>query len=251
MIISVFALHERQTLRGPMSFALDKKGKIYILDQVNNRVQVFREGKRIKTVPIPFKTFVDSDVTPDSKILLLDNVVKKSVYILDSEGKTLNIIPLEGRQIPYAPSVTEIMCVREGKFPGIWVVVEDRSVRIAMLDATTATDRISLPGIFSWDGRRLMRAQKIGDVTVSIQISKKDSAALWDDPITIFLNRFIVHLLGLWDEGNGRVFLGAYLENGEPSNTMIVITPEGKELGRVNSLSKRCLMKSIVQFGFH
>lgn len=63
---------------------------------MNKRVQVFKEGKRIKTIPIPLNTFVDIDVTPDSKIVLLDNLVKKSVYILDSEGKTLNIIPLEG-----------------------------------------------------------------------------------------------------------------------------------------------------------
>lgn len=199
---------------------------------MNKRVQAFKEGKRIKTIPIPFKTFVDIDVTFDGKIVLLDNLVKKSVYILDSEGKTLNIIPLEGRQIPYGPAVTAIMCVREGKFPGIWAEVEDRSVRIAMLDGTT-TERIGAPGIFSWDGRRLMQAQKIGDATASIQISKKDSASLWNDPINIFLDRYIVHLLGLWDDRYGRVFLGAYLENGEPSNTMIVITPEGKELGRV------------------
>lgn len=212
-----------------MSFALGEKGEIYILDQVNNRAQVFKEGKRIKTITIPFDTFVDIDITSDGKIVLLDNLVKKSIYVLDSEGKTLNIIPLEGRQIPYGPAVTAIMCVREGKFPGIWAEVEDRSVRIAMLDGTT-TERIVAPGIFSWDGSRLMRAQKIGDATVSIQISKKDSAALWDDPITIFLNRFIVHFLGLWDDRNGRTYLGAYLENGEPSNTMIVITPEGKEL---------------------
>ena len=79
-----------------------------------------------------------------------------------------------------------------------------------------------------------MRGQVIGDATASIQLSKKDSAALWDDPITIFLNRFIVHLLGLWDDRSGRIYLGAYLENAERSNTIIVITSEGKELGRVN-----------------
>ena len=113
------------------------------------------------------------DTTSDGKIVLLDNLVKKSVYILDSEGKTLSIIPLEGKLVFYAPSATEIMCAKGGKFPGIWVGVEERSVRIAMPDGRPDTDRLSLPGIFFWDGSGLMRTQKIGDATASVQFSKK------------------------------------------------------------------------------
>lgn len=35
---------------GSMSFAIDKNEEIYILDQLNRRIQVFRE-KKIKTIP--------------------------------------------------------------------------------------------------------------------------------------------------------------------------------------------------------
>ncbi|MGQ9638581.1 MAG: hypothetical protein ACUVT6_12455 [Thermodesulfobacteriota bacterium] len=93
---------------------------------------------------------------------------------------------LEGKLISYAPSGWGVMYVKGGQFLGIWVVVEDRSVRIAMPDGTSENNRISPPGIFSWDGGRLMQARKIRDATVSIQISKKDSAALWDNPIPYF-----------------------------------------------------------------
>lgn len=93
---------------------------MYTLDQMKDRGQVFKEEKRIRTSSIPDHTyFIDVDVTPDSKIALLDNVVKKSVYILDSEGMTLNVIHLEGISILYTPVVTEIMCAKRGELSGI------------------------------------------------------------------------------------------------------------------------------------
>ncbi|MGQ9859334.1 MAG: hypothetical protein ACUVS3_11700 [Thermodesulfobacteriota bacterium] len=111
----------------PMSFALSEKGEMYTVDQMKDRGQVFKEEKRIRTSSIPDNTyFIDVDVTRDGKIALLDNVVKNSVYILDSEGMTLNAIPLEGISIPYTPAVTEIMCAKRGELSGIWVDDADR-----------------------------------------------------------------------------------------------------------------------------
>lgn len=221
---------------GPMSFAIGEDGDIYILDQVNSRIQCFKKGKRLKTISIPSNTFMDIALTQDGKIALLDNLVKKSVYILDSEGKTLNIIPLEGRLIPYAPEVTEIMYVKKGEFSGIWAIVGDRSVRIAMPDGTTDTNRISVPGTFSWDGRRLFKVEKLGDATAVIYRSEQDSLSKWEPEITVSFNMYIVHLLGIWDDSSGRIYLGATLEdrNNKHFNTIAILTHEGKELRRVN-----------------
>lgn len=225
---------------GPMSFAIGEKGEIYILDQVNSRIQCFKEGKRMKTIPIPFDTFVDLALVADGKVALLDNTVKKSVYILDSEGKTLNIIPLEGKLIPYAPAVTGITCVRKGKFEGIWADVEGRSVRVAMPDGSTDIERISVPGLFSSDERRLIRVEKIGDATATIYRSKKDSFSQWEPEITVFFNRYIIHLLGIWDDKFGRIYLGAFLEDDNKFfNTIVILTPEGKELKKVNLFAQK------------
>lgn len=218
---------------GPMSFAVGTNGEVSILDQVNRRIQIFKNGKRIRTIPIPGDTFIDMDLTPDGNIVLLDNTVKKSVYLIDANGRKLNILPLEGGQVPYAPSVTEIQVVPGGKHPGIWVCVGDASVRIASLDGKTS-DRIRVPGKFSLNGRRLLRASKIGDATAAVHRSKEDRLDEWEPERTIFFDRYIDHLLGPWTDTNGNIYLGAFLtDNAEGSNVVVVLTPEGKEWGRV------------------
>ena len=84
---------------GPMSFAIGKNEEIYILDQLNKRIQAFKE-KKIKTISIPGKTFKDIELISDDKILLLDTEFKKSVCVIDNEGKIIKIIKLKGKLIP-------------------------------------------------------------------------------------------------------------------------------------------------------
>lgn len=227
---------EEANPEGPISFALGSKGEIYILDQVNQRVQVFKEGKRINTIPILSNTFIDIALIQNGKIALLDNLVKKSVYILDSKGKILNIVPLEGRLIPNAAEVTKVMYIKNGKFAGIWVSVGDRSIRIAMADGSSHAERISVPGLFSSDGTRLIRAEKFGDATAVIYRSKKESFSQWEPEITVFFNMYIIHLFGIWDDKSGRLYLRATLEdkNNKLLNTIVILNLEGKELKRVN-----------------
>ncbi len=104
---------------GPMSFAPSAKGEIYILDQINSRIQVFKDGKRIKTISIPFRTFVDVDILPNGKIILLDNLVKKALYFLEPNGKVPHHLPLVGENVPYAPEVIGIYSVHSGKMAGV------------------------------------------------------------------------------------------------------------------------------------
>ncbi|NWF93220.1 MAG: hypothetical protein HXY46_09905 [Syntrophaceae bacterium] len=227
---------------GPMSFAVGKNREIYILDQINSRLQVFQGGKRVKTIPISIKDsvgFKDIALTPENKIVLLGRFYvkgheKTSVYIIDSVGKNLNIISLEdGSLIPDSGEVTEIQIVEEGKFSGIWVGLEQRCVRVASLDGKSI-ERISVSGKLSLNGKRLLRAEKIGDATAVIYRSEEDSLSRWEPERTVYFETEIVHLLGLWDDRNGRIYLGAFLEDQSKTfNTIVVFNPEGKELGRV------------------
>lgn len=45
---------------------------------------------------------------------------------------------------------------------------------------------------------------------------------------------YIGHLIGLGNDRHGRIYLGAFLvEEPKASNIVVILTPEGKEIGRV------------------
>jgi len=222
---------------GPLSFALNKKEEIYILDQLNSRIQVFQNGKKMRTIPLPSDNFKDIALTPDGKIVLLDSDVQKSLYILDSSGNVVNTLPLEGNLISNPLEVLWIQIVEKGKFAGIWVRVEDSSVRLASLEGNT-TPRILAPGKFSIKGDRLLSSRILGEATAAVYRSEENSFSRWEPETTVFFNMYIVHILGLWDDERERIYLGAFLEDedetGEKtySNAIIAFNPDGQELGR-------------------
>jgi len=221
---------------GPMSFALSKDGEIYILDQINYRIQVFKDKKRIRTIPVPTKTaFLDIELLPGNKIAILDNLIKKAIYILSSEGEVISVIPLEGRLIHYANEVIEIYCIEEGKFSGIWANMSDRSVKIGSLDGTSITERISIPGKLSKNGKRVIRAEIIGESTAVIHRSKEENLSQWEPEITVYFNMHVHYIMGPWTDINGNIYIfGAGEDKGKFINKVVILNPEGKEIGRIN-----------------
>jgi len=218
---------------GPVSFALGSGGNIYVLDQINSRIQVFKEGKRIRSIPIPFKTVMDIDVLPDGKIVLLDNLVKKAACFLEPGGKVIHHVPLVGENVPYAPEVEGIYTIYGSDLAGIWLDLGNRSVRVASLEGKPFSSRILVSGKLTPDGRRLLRASKLGEATVLYERSKKDRFSLWDSS-TFFFNMFIDYVYGIWEDRLGRVYLGVYIvENSKSLNLIVVLDPErNEELGR-------------------
>lgn len=217
---------------GPMSFAIGRGEELYILDQLNRRVQVFRNGKRTRTVPIPGETFADLELTPDGKIVLLDNLVRKALFVLDPAGKVLNTFPLEGRLIPYAPSVTEIQIVAEGEHAGIWVLAEGKAVRVASLDGKPA-ERVAVPGKFAGDGRRLLGLRTLGDASVVVSRSAKDRFSQWDPERTLFLDKPILGA-DIWADRTGRIYVRTLLSDDSAAADLVsVLNPGGEDLGRV------------------
>ena len=119
---------------GPMSFALGSNDEIYVLDQINSRVQVFKNKTRIRTIAISDNRdsdFKDIALTKDGRIVLLDTLLKKKVYLLDANGTALKELPLAGKYIPDAGkgwdlAVNGIYCREDGIWDGIWVEVGNR-----------------------------------------------------------------------------------------------------------------------------
>jgi len=225
---------------GPMSFTISDKGEIYILDQLNSRIQVYRDGKRTETIKIPVKPegIMDIELLPDGKIALLDNTMEKSLFIIENQGKLINTIPLEGQLIAYAPEATEINMVREGKFTGVWVRVNGHSVKLADADGKTAM-RVSVPGKLTFNSERLLDAKILGDITISLMRSEKGSLSMWEPELTVEFDMFIIHFGGPWDDRSGNIYLSAFMEDSDEqgestySNVMVVFSSVMKETGRI------------------
>lgn len=223
---------EEANPEGPMSFALGPDGKIYILDQVNARIQVFHGGAPTETIPVPARTFVDIDRTPDGKLVLMDNLVKKAVYVLGPKGETVKILPLPGKGVSDPAAVTGIECRNDLRWAGIWAQVDEGWLRLAALDGTPDAGRPEIPGRPSLDGKRFMRAEVEGEATVLIRWSREDPAG-WDQRRLAF-DMPVAHLLGLWDDHRGRIYLGAFLvREPEAANVVAVLDSAGKEIGRL------------------
>jgi hypothetical protein len=221
---------------GPMSFDLGEKGEIYVLDQVNNRIQVFLHNSLVQRIPIPGDgVFMDLAVLPGGKVALLDNLVKKALYVLDSGGRVLGVLPLSGRGIPLAEEVVGIYAQLQGKWGGIWADLGDRSVRLAGLDGSPDLQRVSVPGRFSPDGKRVLRAERLGDKTVAVYRSEEEKFSQWREHV-LSLEGFVESIWELREDSAGRIFLALGLldEKDSPVNAVVVVDPGGKPLGRVD-----------------
>ncbi|MEO0263359.1 MAG: hypothetical protein ABIM62_06510 [candidate division WOR-3 bacterium] len=216
---------------GPMSFAIGRNEEIYILDQLNKRIQVFKNGEKIKTIPIPEESFKDIELIND-KILLLDIDFKKSVYVIDHKGEIIKIIKIEGKLIPEAAEVVEIQAVQNGKWKGIWAYLGNRSVKIADLDLSER-ERISVPGKISQDGERIFDIKIEGEATITIYIYEKGSLSNYNQG-SIFLDAYVTNILGIWDNKMGRIYVGVSLEEKDFSNYIVVIDSNFKEIGKFN-----------------
>ncbi len=130
---------EETNPEGPMSVVAGAGGEIYVLDQTNSRVQVFKAGKRIKTIPIPGETFIDLELMPDGRLALLDNLVNKQIILVNQNGQVDERISLSRAEIPQPEGISGIYCRREGPWAGLWAELENRFVLLASKAANLFT----------------------------------------------------------------------------------------------------------------
>lgn len=206
----------------PESFALSKSGEIYILDTANKRIQIFKNGKRIKTIPLPSEGyFEDISLTQDGRIIVLDNINEKSIFIIDSQGKVINKIPLEGDLISYAPEVTGIKVIDSGKWAGIWVNAGGSSVKLANLDGTE-TMRVAVPGKFYNDGTRIFDMKIIGDATFMLYVYNRGSLSKFEE-IDIFMNDYICFINNIGTDNRERIYIDITTGAKACSNSHVLI----------------------------
>lgn len=195
------------SLEAPMSFAVTPDGDVTVLDQVNRRVQRFRDGRFVGSVALPNEAAQDVAATRDGRTVVLDRLGDPSVTLYDSAGRPTRTVPLVGGAITEGGAVTGLFVDADG----VYVEREHREL-VRLTDARGEPDpaRTTLWGRPTRDGLSLLRAsiadRARGAVTVSAA-SRANGAMDWST--TVALDGAVLHLVLLDGDRRGRVYLGA------------------------------------------
>ena len=220
---------------GPMSFAVAKNGRAYVLDQVNSRVSVFDGGSAVRTLPLPADTFQDIAVREDGGVALLDRYGAESVAFLSTEGRLTHEVPLAGDGVPSGGDVTALFQHEDGT----WVEVQHGSlVRIADAQGNALDERNVIPGRLMADGSAI-RMSKSGASAAWLAVTPPGERARALTRVEFELP--VLQLLGLETDATGRIVIAADLaeESPEPPfalldarETIVVLSRDGAELER-------------------
>ena len=191
----------------PTALAIDAAGDVAVLDQVNRRVQRFRAGRFIGSLPLPNEAAQDVATTADGRVAVLDRLGDPSLTLFDAAGRPSRTVPLVGGSITEGGAVTGLFAAPDG----LYVEREHREL-VRITDARGEPDpaRSTLWGRPTRDGRSLLRAaiadRLRGLVTVSAA-SRATGAMDWSR--TVALDGLVLHLVLLDGDRRGRAFVGA------------------------------------------
>ncbi|RLB58125.1 MAG: hypothetical protein DRI34_05835 [Deltaproteobacteria bacterium] len=225
---------------GPMAFAVIDEHRSVVLDQVNQRLVFFSDGRAARTVALDGDTYQDLQVDGQGRVWLVDRLAGRKLVLLDEDGKTLARIPLEGEGVGEGSAVTGLFVYRDGA----WVEVEhSRQVHLTDAGGKALEERPSRPGRLTRDGRLLIAAALEGRQAAVITVRPAGQPAA--NPRVLARVPFslrVLHLLLLDSDLAGNIYLGAHLAQMSPDPPygvvaerleVVVLGPDGGELDRI------------------
>ncbi len=139
-----------------MSFVVDARGRMWVLDQVNGRlVRYGADGKLESTVPMDRANAQDLALGADGSIAVLDRYGEADVAIYGENGELAGTLPLVGEGIESAGDVTGVFV------DGTDVYVEAEHGPLWKVGDTTGTPadpREQIPGRPTRDGKSYIKA---------------------------------------------------------------------------------------------
>jgi len=190
------------------------RGEIAIVDQVNRRVQRFKDGKVSAILSIGGDTVQDLALFGD-KTVLLDRLADRNVQIYDREGKLENESQLVGKGIQEGGTVTGLFTDDDGIY-----VERSHDVVVRIADARGAADpaRPELPGRPTRDGRLWISAQLLdrsSGVVAVRAIDRQSGQPAWQSEVPT--NAPIQSLVMLDSDRNGMVYIAADVGTESPT----------------------------------
>jgi hypothetical protein len=190
---------------GPMALSVASDGSVLIVDQVNRRIERYRDGKPVSTTPIGGDTVQDLALLPEGRLAVLDRFVDKGVQIYESDGRLLNDVALGGQT--ELGSLTGVFADASG----VYVEREHGLVlRIADSSGNRVTGERELPGRPSRDGQLVIAAalleRQSGQFLVRA-IDRVKGSPVWERVIQ--LPTPILHMVMLDSDKQGRIYAAA------------------------------------------
>jgi hypothetical protein len=139
-----------------MSFTVDGSGRVWVLDQINERVARFDEhGNPLDPITIGRPTAQDIALGDDGAMAVLDRFGEKDVGLWDASGAYVGSLPLEGDLVETPGVVTGVFVDGED----VYVEREHGPlVRIGSTSGVPASPRTEVPGRPSRDGKSWLKA---------------------------------------------------------------------------------------------
>ena len=190
---------------GPMGLSVAPDGSVLIVDQVNRRIERYRDGKPVSTTPIGGDTVQDLALLPEGRLAVLDRFVDKGVQIYESDGRLLNDVVLGGQT--ELGSLTGVFADASG----VYIEREHGLVlRIADASGNRVTKERELPGRPSRDGQLVISAalleRQSGQFLVRA-IDRVKGSPVWERVIQ--LPTPILHMVMLDSDKQGRIYAAA------------------------------------------
>lgn len=161
---------------GPMSFAVDGKGRVYVLDQVNGRVvRRGADGKPEAAFNIEPQAAQDLAVAEDGSAAVLDRFSSKSVTLYDEKGAKVGELPLAIDEIEEPGLVTGVFV------DGNDVYVEKEHgplIKLGDKSGAPAAEPVELPGRPSRDGLSFLKAGLIDAPLGRVFVSSVERATM-------------------------------------------------------------------------
>lgn len=192
----------------------------------------FSDGKRVRTIPIPGQTFSDLELMPDGRLALMHNLVRKEIVLVNQKGQVQWTIPLARADVPDPAAISGIYYRAEGSWPGLWAELENAFILLAGPDGRAGEETRFMPGLLTRNGRRLLKAEIVGEKRLLVRRSDEDLRTWAGHEIVFDLPLGIVY--GLWEDADGNLYLAANIfDEKNEANEAVVLGPDGKERGRI------------------
>src|SRR5262245_55414202 len=217
---------------GPMALALDSRGRIHVLDQVNSRVVIFDGGQAAEHVALGGDGYYqDIAIDAQDRIVVLDRLRAGAVQVLDDAGAVAQTIPITGKGLAEGGASTALFVVDDG----IYIEAEHQHL-VSVADGAGAPDpgRALLAGRPSSDGKTVLRASLSGPNSIALA-GLPESGAGWQARVDFPMN--VANVRALESDAAGRVYLAAFLireravapfDVEEQKQVVVVLSPSGE-----------------------